>query len=261
MTPNSENLSYYDRAHIWSDEGAYRNPPEGQRAETVADLVTDLEPQNILDVGAGNGIVTNRLLERGLTAVAFDFSEVALESVRGPTVVGDVRDMPFDDRSYDLCVMSEVLEHLGSGTFERALKEVARITRRHVVITVPNRENLVAGAVVCPICSCRASPHRHVRRFEDCDFADLLPGFVPTTVFPFGPVDERVRRLESAIRRDIFGRWPWPSTALCPQCGFTSKVTGRDVDGRRPLARLARPARVRRRRWLAAVLARSGKGA
>lgn len=260
MVHDPSHLGYYDRAHIWSDDGVYGSAAEANRAETVAELVADLDPQGVLDVGAGNGIVTNRLLDRGLDVVAFDFSEVALEGVRGPTVTGDIVEMPFDDGSFDLCVLSEVLEHLGPGSFERALREVARISRRHVVLTVPNREDLVAGAIVCPSCCCRASPHRHVRSFKENDFADLIPGFAPTSVFTFGPVDERLRRFEAAIRRDVLGWWPWPSTALCPQCGYTSVAAERNAGDRRRVAWVARPARVRRPRWLAVALSRRGEG-
>lgn len=257
MTPDPTGLGYYDRAHIWSDEGEYASLAEAHRAETVAGLVADLRPRRVLDVGAGNGIVTNRLMEAGLEVVAFDFSEVALRGVRGLKVTGDVAAMPFEDCSFDLSILSEVLEHLGPGTFGRARREVARVSRRHVVITVPNREDLLATAVVCPSCGCRSSAHRHVRRFDDGDFAELIPDFAPVSVFTFGPVDQRVRRIEAAIRRDVLGRWPWPAPALCPQCGYTSGQAFQPASRARLLATLARPARVRRARWLAAVLERS----
>lgn len=257
MTPAQTDLNYYDRARLWSSEGQYGRAAEAHRAETVTELATQVHPRRVLDVGAGNGIVANRLLARGLDVVAFDFSEVALQGVEGPKVIGDIGAMPFDDRSFDLLILSEVLEHLGTGTFDRARREVARVSRRHLVITVPNREDLLAAAIACPSCGCRSSAHRHVRRFDAGDFAALIPDFAPTSVFTFGPVDQRVRRLEAAIRRDVLDRWPWPATALCPQCGYSSGVAPAPPGRRRYRAALARPARISRARWLGAVLERS----
>lgn len=222
MGPDTERTpadAYYDREEIWSPEGSYGRETEGARADLIVELVAERAPASVLDVGAGSGIVANRLHQKGLDVLAYDRSDIALRQVAGRTAVGDVAEMPFADRSFEAAVASELFEHLPHDTFERARHELARVTRDFAVVTVPNEEDLLASAVVCPVCGCRSSPHRHLRSFEPKDFEALLPGFHPERVFPFGPADLRRRRVEMLVRRDLLGGLGWPESALCPQCG------------------------------------------
>jgi hypothetical protein len=53
---------------------------------------------------------------------------------------GDGRDLPFEDRSFDLVHSSAVLEHVGSRAQQVAfLAELLRVSRRGVYLTTPNR--------------------------------------------------------------------------------------------------------------------------
>jgi SAM-dependent methyltransferase len=53
-------------------------------------------------------------------------------------VVGSVLDLPFEDRSYDLVVASDIFEHLSIEGVERALGEAVRVTRDGLVLTFFN---------------------------------------------------------------------------------------------------------------------------
>jgi len=154
-------------------------------------------------------------------------------------------------------VASEVLEHLGH-EYDLVRGELARVADLAAVVTVPNDEDLVSEAVVCPACRCRSSPFRHVRRFASSDLAGALPGFEASELVTFGPKDVRRRAWEAVIRRDLPGRTPWTPTALCPQCGFSSPGSPPPPSRRRRAAWLARPLRQRKPRWLGAVLRRVG---
>ena len=52
-------------------------------------------------------------------------------------MVGDVRDLPFEDRSFDVVVAVDVMEHLAARDRPRALAELARVTRRRLVVAAP----------------------------------------------------------------------------------------------------------------------------
>lgn len=55
-------------------------------------------------------------------------------------VPGDGRDMPFEDRSFDIVHASAVLEHVGTRVQQLAfLTELLRVSRRGVYLTTPNR--------------------------------------------------------------------------------------------------------------------------
>ena len=82
------------------------------------------------------------------------------------TVISDISALPFADHSFDLVSCLEVLEHLPYSTFFDALTEISRITKKYVLVSVPNEENLDLLLVTCPKCRCRFHPTYHVRSFS-----------------------------------------------------------------------------------------------
>jgi ubiquinone/menaquinone biosynthesis C-methylase UbiE len=100
-----------------------------------------LDFDTLLDAGAAEGY--NSFLVKkcfGVEPVVCDLSEDAcrraweLYSFSGVTV--DLHDLPFADNAFDLVLCSESLEHVTD--YKNALDELLRITRRHLVITVPH---------------------------------------------------------------------------------------------------------------------------
>lgn len=83
-----------------------------------------------LDVGAGTGVLSHMLVERGGTAVEIDLSLAMLRwrrSWRPPAIVADVRRLPMRGASIDLVVAGFVLNHLAP--VEPGLRELARVLR------------------------------------------------------------------------------------------------------------------------------------
>jgi len=94
--------------------------------------VLQVRPDDCLEIGVGNGTVSRYLRASGVPVTSADFDE-ALK----PDVVADVRDLPFEDRAFDVVLCAEVLEHLPFDDVPRALHEVARVTRRRAVFSIP----------------------------------------------------------------------------------------------------------------------------
>lgn len=97
------------------------------------DEIVALKPGNVIEVGIGNGFLTGYLRKRGVNITALD-----IVSELNPDVSGSVLSMPFADRTFDVVACYEVLEHLPYGDFMRALAEILRVSRRHVVLSVPD---------------------------------------------------------------------------------------------------------------------------
>ena len=263
-TPGADaGLEYYEQDALWDASSGYENPVEQVRADRLVEMVRALGARRILDAGAGNGIVANRLQALGLDVMAVDHSQAAMARVETPKIVGDIGDLPFDDDEFDLVLSSEVLEHLPEEVFAAARVELGRVARRWILVTVPNSEDLYCSGVVCPACRSRSSPWRHMRSFEPADVEELIPGFRAVDTQTFGPIVERRRRLETVVTRELLDRWPWPPDAICPQCGYRHDLVRaqrqRAVAGVRSLkSRLAYPIRRRVPKWIVATFEAGG---
>lgn len=90
-------------------------------------------PESVLEVGVGSGFVSKYLRDHGVTLTTID-----IESDLGADLVGDARDLPFGDKSFDVVTAYEVLEHMPFGDSLIALREMKRVARDVVIISVPD---------------------------------------------------------------------------------------------------------------------------
>ncbi len=109
----------------------------------ITKIVTDLHPATLLDAGCGEGFVDDIFLKAmpKLEITGFDVLEdsVKLAQIRNPRgtfAVGDIYNIDAEDNSFDIVCSFEVMEHLHEP--DRALAEMARVTRRAVVLSVPH---------------------------------------------------------------------------------------------------------------------------
>jgi len=107
------------------------------RADAAARAVRDLLPpqaRTLLDVACGTGLVTRRLAGAGLYVTGVDsahnMARMAAGRLPGAVVIGDSRQLPFADASFD-AVCAVWLLHLLSGPEEAAtvVAECARVLR------------------------------------------------------------------------------------------------------------------------------------
>ncbi|CAI8699193.1 MULTISPECIES: glycosyltransferase [Pseudomonas] len=178
MSKRSE-ISYFAQDDLWS-----RSAVSEQVA--VAEDLIELIPgsvNTILDAGCGNGTVTNRLTPRW-DVVGCDISEAAVKRVQAPALVADLCAIPFGDRSFDLTLSSDVIEHLPDSIYAQALAEIARVSSRYILVAVPYRELLKAAEITCPDCGLHYHAHLHQRSYTVEDAVSL---FAPT----FSAIDVR----------------------------------------------------------------------
>lgn len=110
--------------------------------------------RSVLDVCSGSGMDAELLLSHGPDVVCLDISERAIAraaerahryALNYRLVVGDVENLPFPDRAFDYVFVHDGLHHLDDP--ERAIAEMARVSRRGVVITEP-ADALLTGLLV-----------------------------------------------------------------------------------------------------------------
>ena len=102
----------------------------GPMADALLARAPDLAGQLVLDVGAGTGAVSQRLVAAGAQALAVDASWPMLAhqaASRPPAVVGDISRLPLVDDAVDGAAAAFVLNHLADPV--AALVELRRVVR------------------------------------------------------------------------------------------------------------------------------------
>jgi SAM-dependent methyltransferase len=185
--------------------------------------------RTVLDVGCGDGALTNPLAE-DYDVTGADLSQTALSHVRTKTVLASATDLPFADGAFDLVLCSQVLEHLEDADYRRALSELRRVASRSVLISVPFQEDLALRTVRCPACRHHHHVWGHLRRFSaESLVADVGLPAADTRVFgdlQAPPWPAPLLRLSHAA-----GGFYTPDgqSPMCPNCGNT------DYSATRPL--------------------------
>jgi SAM-dependent methyltransferase len=94
----------------------------------------------VLEVGCGEGEIAGLLHARWGEVTGLDLPDAGLRAdwagVAGPRFLhADAEQLPFPDDHFDVVVAVEVLEHLRDPA--QGLAEMARVSRRHLVLSVP----------------------------------------------------------------------------------------------------------------------------
>ncbi len=217
-----ETVRQFENEAFWTDR-RYTTIETERAQQTLSWLPADVH--SVLDVGCGNGVLTN-LLEGPDLIVGTDRSFAALGFVRKPRCLSDIVCLPFVDGAFDAVLSTEVIEHMPGAVYPAALSELARVARRYVLVTVPYQERLWMREVRCPHCGASFHEHGHQRSYNAALMRELfakVPGmhFVRAqAIFP------RQRYLFAAEGLVLFRRMTspaerFPGRSVCPQCGYT----------------------------------------
>jgi SAM-dependent methyltransferase len=114
-----------------------------QRAREISRLLGEWRPESALDVGCGDGFGMQAMATRVRGVIhGCDRSQRMLEANPAPAselTCCDAYDLPFENGSFDLVYCWELLHHLAEP--DRAVREMARVASRGVLICEPNRLN------------------------------------------------------------------------------------------------------------------------
>ena len=176
----------------------------------------------ILDVGCGDGRIIDWMDKRFKT-VGVDYSYNSLRHLTKNAVCTSSENLPFRDKSFDLVLSCEVLEHLPDKMFKTTLKEIARVSRQYILISVPYNENLRLGNTKCPKCGTVFHIWGHVRRFSNRDLDWLFADFTVTWTRYLGRRQPYHIGIILYLNQRFGNRWAeFAITSMCPNCGNTT---------------------------------------
>jgi len=119
--------------------------------ELIFDEIAKIIPLNkihkVIDVGCGKGDYLSYLSKTFKNAHCFgiDISKNAISLAKElgnfPVILADAQYLPIKDKSFDLVFEKDLLHHVNDHV--KALKELARISKRYVILIEANRENFI----------------------------------------------------------------------------------------------------------------------
>lgn len=228
MKRNDYNKQYYENDILWNSNSKVNS--QSSRIESTY-LLIPKDVGSIIDVGCGNGLFLNYIKKyygsgfKKLLGV--DISSTALKYVETDKIESDIIDLPLDNNSFDLVSALEVIEHLAVGEYEKGLKELVRVSKKYILISVPFNQVLEDTLIICPKCKSHFSHCYHKRCFNINTMNTLLKDHNCRLVnIHYEGKVEYLVLLHDILRklRNYRNRLKPPSMeTLCPVCGFILK--------------------------------------
>lgn len=147
---------------------------ENERVRDLLSLLPD-RVETALDVGARDGHISKFLADRLPSVTALDLEQPAIDDERIHCVRGKVTSLQFSNDAIDLVVCTEVLEHVPGDDLPTACRELARVSRRYVLIGVPYKQDTRVGRTTCRRCGKKNPPWGHLNQFDEFRLRNLFP--------------------------------------------------------------------------------------
>jgi 2-polyprenyl-3-methyl-5-hydroxy-6-metoxy-1,4-benzoquinol methylase len=149
---------------------------------TLDELWHRANPESILDVGCGEGVLTHqwaeRLGEKRIVGIDLDDPKLKAEWVKRkrPNMelrVEEATSLSFGDGEFDMSTAIEVLEHVPEP--EATVAEMARVARSHILVSVPREPlwrglNMARGAYLKQL----GNTPGHVNHWSKRSFVSML---------------------------------------------------------------------------------------
>ncbi len=226
--------AYYEQTELWN------KPPLPYQSSVWRDILLLIpeDVKSILDVGCGNGCITNAL-PRNIFVVGADISSEALRYVERPRIINSIAHLPFSDESFDLVQAIDVIEHIADESYLQVLKELERVAKKYLLIGVPFMENLKAGFTRCSACGLVYHINHHCRSFGIIELIDLFENHWSPTVFVFSGGDVSLNEIYFRMVGSFLGKFAHWSLAICPRCSHKDSAKEIDNEDEQAIASLA----------------------
>jgi len=99
------------------------------------DEILDAKASSVLEVGAGAPVL-KKMISIFSPEISYKILDIAEDL--NPDYVGSVTDIPVDANVFDIVCAFQILEHIPYDEFESGLKELSRVSKKRVLISLPH---------------------------------------------------------------------------------------------------------------------------
>lgn len=127
----TESAIQVDKSHY--EFPRYMSKPRWISVWHQLDEVIRLKPKKVLEIGPGPG-----LFKQAASVFGIDVETLDLDPELKPDHIGSATELPFADNSYDVVCAFQMLEHLPYEAALLAFREMVRVSKEAVVISLPD---------------------------------------------------------------------------------------------------------------------------
>lgn len=216
------NLSKYWDANYAATGLIEQSPFTSELHAKIIELIP-LNPQKILDVGCGSGVLMHKINNIGKHVISgTDLSEEAVrivkEKFKYDCFVGSITNLEVEDKSYDTVICSEVVEHLFEEDLEKAFSELVRISKDTIIITTPFLEDLEYHQTKCAKCKTLFHPAGHIRKIDESFLISCIQKYAANYAFYYTGKRPPRFKAYAALTRLLGKHVVWLDGLLCPVC-------------------------------------------
>lgn len=217
---------YYENPELW---GRVELTQLHKQVLSLINNVIDYDKdiKTIADVGCGDGIIINELVNKieFNKAVGIDSSEEALSHVDSKVdkLKLSADDIHLENDCIDFVYCVDVLEHLPVNILRASIDEIIRISKNYVFLVTPFMES-DAIKTQCTHCECVFNPYYHVNKFDLDTWNELLEEYKAEYNIIFIPMGEERPIIPRGLGIPMvsIGSSAYHShKTVCPQCGMS----------------------------------------
>jgi SAM-dependent methyltransferase len=204
------------------DRMGSRTGQHEKHARAALDVVADIPNPRVLELGAGHGKLSAKILELHPTATVTvsDLDPTSVANIasgelgahpRVRTQVVDATAIAADDHTYDLVVFAQAFHHLPPRTAVRAIAEATRVGRRFLVIDLKRPSPLgliLTQIIVAPLAAVAVLVRPSFRRIMHDGFISALRAYSHSAFVALGKAADPQMHIEFLPTATRFGPKP-----------------------------------------------------
>lgn len=164
------------------------------------------------------------MLSRKVDLVSTDLPTSVRQPGDRKLAFANIKNLPFADRSFDIVICTEVLEHVAEDIIRRGAEELTRVSRKYLLVSVPYRQRVWNEMFRCASCNFVHNNMDHVRYFDEQKLLALFPRAAVIRKELVGQLDGYAPDWLYSCARNWGNVWYEYRWDTCPHCRGAARI-------------------------------------
>jgi hypothetical protein len=192
------------------------SPREQERLQKTFDALPD-DVSTGLEIGFYDLRVTD-ILRKKIALVSIDLPKKVSSHYGYNLAFADIQALPFNDSTFDIVICTEVLEHLPKKVLLQGVKELQRVSRKYVLVSVPYKQRVWNEIFKCAHCGFTGNRMGHLHYMDDDSLVLLFEGATPEKSELIGTISGYAPDWLYAVANTLGNAWCDFIFGNCPNC-------------------------------------------